>query len=251
MNMISDAVSAIKNIRIQDVLDIAIIAAMIFALLTWFKTRASRFVLIGILLLGAVYLAARFLQLYLTVIVLQGFFAILLFVLVVIFQDDLRGVFERLAMFGNLGKVSAPVSALDRSADIIAEAAGNLAKKHIGALIVVHGTDPLGRHINGGTALDGQLSPVLLESIFTPNSPGHDGAVLVREDRALLFGVHLPSRPTSVSMKISACGIRRHLVCRNAPMPCVLLYRKKEERFPWRPAGLFPQFTVPPCSMKL
>ncbi|HOE80178.1 MAG TPA: DNA integrity scanning protein DisA nucleotide-binding domain protein [Smithellaceae bacterium] len=192
MNMISDAVSAIKNIRIQDVLDIAIIAAMIFALLTWFKTRASRFVLIGILLLGAVYLAARFLQLYLTVIVLQGFFAILLFVLVVIFQDDLRGVFERLAMFGNLGKVSAPVSALDRSADIIAEAAGNLAKKHIGALIVVHGTDPLGRHINGGTALDGQLSPVLLESIFTPNSPGHDGAVVVREDRALMFGVHLP-----------------------------------------------------------
>ena len=85
MNIISDAVSAIKSIRIQDILDIAIIAAMIFALLTWFKTRASRFVLIGILLLGGVYLVARFFQLYLTVIVLQGFFAILLFVLVVIF----------------------------------------------------------------------------------------------------------------------------------------------------------------------
>ena len=97
MNIIIDALSAIKNIRLQDGLDIAIIAAMIFALLRWFKTRASRFVLIGILLLGCVYLAARFLQLYLTVIVLQGFFAILLFVLVVIFQEDLRGVFERLA----------------------------------------------------------------------------------------------------------------------------------------------------------
>jgi hypothetical protein len=71
-----------------------IIAAMIFALLMWFKTRASRFVLIGILLLGGVYLLARFFQLYLTLIVLQGFFAILLFVLVVIFQEDLRGFFR-------------------------------------------------------------------------------------------------------------------------------------------------------------
>ena len=86
-----------------------IIALMIFALLTWFKTRASRFVLIGIILLGGVYSAARFFQLYLTTIVLQGFFAILLFVLVVIFQEDLRGFFERLAMLGNIRKKFPPL----------------------------------------------------------------------------------------------------------------------------------------------
>ncbi len=74
MDFVNAAASVIKSIRIQDILDMAIIAAMIFALLMWFKTRASRFVLIGILLLGGVYLAARFFQLYLTVIVLQGFF---------------------------------------------------------------------------------------------------------------------------------------------------------------------------------
>ncbi|NLN38011.1 MAG: hypothetical protein GX155_00270 [Smithella sp.] len=192
MNIISDAVSAIKSIRIQDILDIAIIAAMIFALLTWFKTRASRFVLIGILLLGGVYLVARFFQLYLTVIVLQGFFAILLFVLVVIFQEDLRGVFERLAMFGNLRKTVAPVSVLDATADMIAEAAGNMAKKHVGALIVIQGADPLGRHINGGTALDGRLSTAVVESIFDPHSSGHDGAVVIKDDRIRMFGVHLP-----------------------------------------------------------
>ena len=84
----------VKSVRIQDILDIVIIAVMIFALLMWFKTRASRSVLIGIILLGVIYVAARFFQLYLTTIVLQGFFAILLFVLVVIFQEDLRGFFE-------------------------------------------------------------------------------------------------------------------------------------------------------------
>lgn len=192
MNIVSEAASVVKSIRIQDLLDIAIIAAMIFALLTWFKTRASRFVLIGILLLGGVYLAARFFQLYLTVIVLQGFFAILLFVLVVIFQEDLRGFFERLAMFGNLRKVVPPLSALDRAAGVIAESAGNLAKKRIGALMVVQGKDPLDRHLNGGIPLEGVLSEPLLESIFDPHSPGHDGAVVIQEDRVKMFGCHLP-----------------------------------------------------------
>ena len=115
MDFVNAAASVIKSIRIQDIVDMAIIAGMIFALLMWFKTRASRFVLIGILLLGGVYLAARFFQLYLTVIVLQGFFGILLFVLVVIFQEDLRGFFERLAMLGNLRKATPPLSDMEKA----------------------------------------------------------------------------------------------------------------------------------------
>jgi uncharacterized protein (TIGR00159 family) len=192
MDIVNSAVAVIKNIRIQDVLDVAIIAAMIFALLMWFKTRASRFVLIGILLLGGVYLAARFFQLYLTVIVLQGFFAILLFVLVVIFQEDLRGFFERLALLGNLRKETRPLSDLEKAAGVIAETAGNLAKKRIGALIVIRGDDPLDRHLNGGIKLGGLISEPLLESLFDPHSPGHDGAVVVKDDRVMMFGCHLP-----------------------------------------------------------
>ncbi len=182
----------IKSVRIQDILDIVIIAVMIFALLMWFKTRASRSVLIGIILLGVIYVAARFFQLYLTTIVLQGFFAILLFVLVVIFQEDLRGFFERLAMLGNIRKIIQPLSALEGTAEIIAQAAVNLAKKNIGALIVLQGDDPLARHINGGSALDGIVSEPLLASIFDPHSFGHDGAVIIKGDRVAMFGCHLP-----------------------------------------------------------
>src|SRR5664280_3306815 len=120
MNLFNSALAVLKSIRIQDILDVMIIALMIFALLTWFKTRASRFVLIGIILLGGVYMAARFFQLYLTTIVLQEFFAISLFVLVVIFQEDLRGFFERLALLGNIGKKIAPFSDLEKMAGIIA-----------------------------------------------------------------------------------------------------------------------------------
>lgn len=182
----------IKSVRMQDILDIVIIAVMIFALLSWFKTRASRFVLMGITLLGVIYIAARFFQLYLTTIVLQSFFAILLFVLVVIFQEDLRGFFEKLAMLGNFRRKLQPLSAWEETAGIIAQTAVNLAKKNIGALIVLQEDDPLDRHISGGTPLDGIVSEPLLESIFDPNSAGHDGAVIINGDRIIKFGCHLP-----------------------------------------------------------
>jgi uncharacterized protein (TIGR00159 family) len=192
MDLLNSFFAVLKSIRIPDILDMTIIALMIFALLMWFKTRASRFVLIGIILLGGVYMGARLFQLYLTTIVLQGFFAILLFVLVVIFQEDLRGFFERLAMLGNIGKRIAPLSELEKIAGIIAQTASNLAKKRIGALIVLAGNDPLERHISGGIILDGVLSEPLLESIFDPHSIGHDGAAIISGTRLKMFGCHLP-----------------------------------------------------------
>jgi uncharacterized protein (TIGR00159 family) len=192
MSFVFSALEMVKNVRIQDILDVTIIALMIFALLTWFKTRASRFVLIGIILLAGVYMAARFFQLYLTTIVLQGFFAILLFVLVVIFQEDLRGFFERLALLGNIARKFPSSDGLKDTAEIISQTASSLARKKTGALIVIQGNDPLERHINGGTELDGVVSGPLLESIFDPHSIGHDGAVIISGNRVKKFGCHLP-----------------------------------------------------------
>ncbi|OGP91337.1 MAG: hypothetical protein A2031_04105 [Deltaproteobacteria bacterium RBG_19FT_COMBO_43_11] len=192
MNLVNFVLSIIKSVRIQDILDIAIIAIMIFAFLTWFRARASRFVLIGIMLLGGVYIVARFFQFYLTTIVLQSFFAIVIFVLVVIFQEDLRSFFERLALLGNLRKKFQPLSEMERATEIITHTAANLAKESVGALIVIQGDDPLDRHLNGGTKLDGLISEPLLESIFDQHSIGHDGAVIIKGDRVKMFGCHLP-----------------------------------------------------------
>jgi diadenylate cyclase len=190
--MINSILAMITTIRIQDVLDIAIISIMISALLIWFKDRASRFVFWGIILLGVVYTLARFFQLYLTAVVFQSFFAILLFVLVVIFQEDLRRFVERLALLGRLHKRLFAVDEFNESAEILAEATADLARRKIGALIVLQGKDPLDRHLTGGRNLDGILSRPLLESIFDPHSSGHDGAVLVDGNRVMRFGCHLP-----------------------------------------------------------
>ena len=180
------------TIRIQDILDIVIISIMISALLIWFKDRASRFVFWGITLLGIIYGLARFFQLYLTTVVLQAFFAIVLFVLVVIFQEDLRRFFERLALLGRFRKRFFAATAFNEGVEILAQTAANLANKKVGALIVIQGHDPLDRHLTGGHRLNGILSQPLLESIFDPHSIGHDGAVLVDGNRLMRFGCHLP-----------------------------------------------------------
>ena len=194
-----------NNLRIQDVLDVIIISLMIYFLLVWFKNRASRFVLIGLSVVGAVYVTARFFQLYLTTVVLQGFFAILIFVLVVIFQEDLRRLFERLAIIGRFG--GQPAGGAKRGdTEILAATAANLARNHIGAIIVLKGKDPLERHLGSGTALDGLISQELLESLFDPHSPGHDGAVIITGNRITHFGCHLP---LSTNMgRTSATGLR-------------------------------------------
>jgi uncharacterized protein (TIGR00159 family) len=190
--MIEYALKIIKTLRILDAIDIAIISFMISAILIWFKDRASRFVFFGITLLGIIYILARFFELYLTTVFLQSFFAILLFVLVVIFQEDFRRFFERIAMLGRFRKMFSPATAFNESTDILAETAADFARKKIGALIVIQGRDPLDRHLVGGQELAGMISKSLLESIFDPHSAGHDGAVLVEGNRVMKFGCHLP-----------------------------------------------------------
>ena len=200
--MIDSIWTLLQSIRIQDIFDITIISVMISALLVWFKDRASRFVLLGISLLGFIYVVAKFFQLYLTTVVLQGFFAILLFVLVVIFQEDLRRFFERLAILGIIRKKTPYTTPHEQTAEIITETIVNLARKHIGALIVIQGNDPLGRHLSGGTELNGALSGPLLESIFDPHSIGHDGAAVIDGNTVVRFGCHLP-----LSQNIGPFGI--------------------------------------------
>ena len=202
-----DSISAILNsIRVQDVFDMLIIWIMASAFLIWFKERASRFVFVGIGLLGAIYITARFFQLYLTTIVLQGFFAILLFVLVVIFQEDLRRFFERLAMWGRFRQKFLDDHTVQLDAETIAQTVSNLARNRIGALIVIKGHDPLDRHLNGGTKLNGLLSQPLLESIFDPHSTGHDGAVVIDGNRLVQFGCHLPLSTDAV--RSGSLGLR-------------------------------------------
>jgi diadenylate cyclase len=181
----------VNAIRISDLLDIAIIAIFSYMILMWFKKTASRFVLIGIFILAVIYSVARIFHLYITEYVLQGFFAILVIALIIIFQEDLRRFFERLATWRFKRKGSLDTSSHD-DAEIINRAVTQIAQNRRGALLVIKGDDFLDRHLKGGVDLNGTLSEAILESIFDTHSTGHDGAVIIEEGSITRFGCHLP-----------------------------------------------------------
>ena len=185
--------SAIINpfpaITFAEVVDIIFVAVLLYTAIVWARqTRAA--VVRGILILGGIYIIARYLDLQMTAWVFQGFFAIFLIMIVVIFQEELRQFFERIAVW-SLARKRVPALG-SQTSDILVRTLSDLAKEHVGALMVIRGNDPLERHITGGIALDGKLSGPLLKSIFDPHSPGHDGAVLVEQDSITRFAAHLP-----------------------------------------------------------
>jgi len=143
------------------------------------------------LFLSLIYILARLFGLYLTTLVFQAFFAIFLILIVVIFQDDFRHFFERIAIWGITRGRTRTISS-NQHIDILSSGLANLARKKIGALVVVRGQDPLDRYLEAGVALDGLLSQVLLESIFDPNTPTHDGAVILDGMRLATFSCFLP-----------------------------------------------------------
>ncbi|MGH7795835.1 MAG: diadenylate cyclase CdaA [Candidatus Binatia bacterium] len=178
------------NIGIADVIDILVVAVLLYTATAFLKETRAAFVIRGIFILAAIYILARYLDLQLTAWIFQGFFAIFLIIIVVIFQEELRQIFERIAVWSLAPKWVRPLRS--DMADVLVKTVDDLAKDKIGALIVIEGKDPTARHIMGGIELEAKLSEPLLKSIFDPHSPGHDGAVIVENDRVSLFAAHLP-----------------------------------------------------------
>ncbi len=186
----STLVNPFPTMTLPEVIDILFVAVMLYTAIVWARRTRAALVVRGILILGSVYIIARYLDLQMTAWIFQGFFAVFLIMIVVIFQEELRQMFERVALWSLTSRPASPLRST--TVDILVRTLVDLAKAKIGALLIIRGNDPLERHITGGIQLDGKLSEPLLKSIFDPHSPGHDGAVLIEQDRITRFAAHLP-----------------------------------------------------------
>jgi uncharacterized protein (TIGR00159 family) len=186
----SPFINPFPGITFSEIIDIIVVATLLYTAVVWAQRTRASLVVRGILVFGGIYIIARYLDLQMTAWIFQGFFAIFLIIIVVIFQEELRRIFEQLAVWSFNFKKARP--ARGEAGDVIARTLADLARNKTGALIVVRGKDPLERHITGGIPLDGRVSAPLLRSIFDPHSPGHDGAVLVENDQITRFAAHLP-----------------------------------------------------------
>ncbi|NLP03189.1 MAG: hypothetical protein GX089_11890 [Fibrobacter sp.] len=189
--MINFLKQAVSNFRFADFLDILVLSLFLYFVFTWLRRKASRAIVISISAVFILYLSARLLNMYITSHIFQAGFTAALVVLAIIFQDDIRMAVEHLASMGSY-RSKRQLLASNRTVESIVSAVCSLARDRIGALIVIRGRELLDRHLSGGISVDGRISVPLLYSIFHPETPMHDGAVILEGDRIDKFAVRLP-----------------------------------------------------------
>lgn len=192
--------SFLEQIRPTTLLDIGITALFIYWLFSLIRgTRAVRLV-IGVSVLFAVYAIAQALNLRLFTQILQTGAVVGLFAIVVIFQPELRRALERIGRVGSFAWLFSPVDqrGVEHVAAEVARAAGLLSSDGVGALIVLERETGLEEIAESGVMIHGDLSADLLRTIFTPRSPLHDGAVIVRDGSVVAAGALLPPPETTV-----------------------------------------------------
>jgi diadenylate cyclase len=183
------------TIRPIDVLDVAIVTVLVYQILLLIRgTRAVQLAL-GLAVLILVYTASRLLNLHTLQWVLSGLPVVIPLALLVIFQPELRRMLEQLGRGGVL--VSGLGRTLGREEIIrlvndVARACRILSGRRTGALIVLERRTGLNDIIESGIKVDAVVTVQLLVTTFFPNTPLHDGAVLIRGDRLVAASCLLP-----------------------------------------------------------
>lgn len=187
-------VELLESVGLSGLLDIAFMSVVIYSILVWFKRTRAAFVVIGMSVIGTAYLFARQMDLMLTISVFQGFFAVIIIAVVIIFQEEIKHFLEQIASYNILTRFRGRTRPVEpaRETQALLYATTALSEDKTGALIVVAGKDPLARHLEGGTELHGEISEPLLRSVFDTSSPSHDGAVIIAGGVLSKFSCYLP-----------------------------------------------------------
>lgn len=188
-------VYAVSNIRIPfDIIDILVIAFVLYKSIVYFRdTRAGKLVK-GLLILFAVYFIAEWWDLATMSWILSRVVDSVIIVAAIIFQPELRRFLEKVGN-ANFKKGQLFVNETDvlgECIDNVSKAAAVMQEKKIGALIVFENKTQLGEIINTGTVIDAESSVSIINNVFFPKSPLHDGAMIIRGGRVYAAGCILP-----------------------------------------------------------
>jgi diadenylate cyclase len=191
--------SILNQVRPATILDIGITALLIYWLFSLIRGTSAVRLVIGVSVLFAVYFAARILSLRLLTQILETGAVVGLFALVVVFQPELRRALDRIGRVGSLGwLLSAEEREIELIASEVSRAAAVVSAEGHGALIVIERETGLEQIAETGVMIHGDLSTDLLRTIFSPRSPLHDGAVIVRGPQILAAGALLPLGETTI-----------------------------------------------------
>lgn len=187
-------VYAVSNIRVFDVIDIIVVAILIYKAIKFLReTRAGQLVK-GIAVLLVAYILAKWWDLTVLKWLLSVVVDSAILVVAIIFQPELRRILERVGQTGLIRTqtLDDDFATLYNCIDEIGKAARVMQDEKIGALIVFERKTQLGEIINTGTVIDAVASASMVNNVFFPKSPLHDGALIVRDGKLYAAGCILP-----------------------------------------------------------
>lgn len=185
---------AVSNISFFDFVDIAILSYIIYKSIGFLReTRAGQLVK-GLLILFAIYAISSWWDLVTVSWLLSKIMDSAIIAAAVIFQPELRRILEKVGRtnFGRGQMFDSDENTLSVCIDNVSRAAATMQEKRIGALIVFENRTQLGEIISTGTVIDAESSVSMINNVFFPKSPLHDGAMIIRDGRLYAAGCILP-----------------------------------------------------------
>ena len=177
-------------LAVRDIVDIAIVAYIIYRFLLLMRGTRGAQMTWGIVVLLLFYWATRLYRLTAVQWLLSNLLTYIVFGIIVLYQNEIRRGLANIGKTPMLGRHRRRPT--QEGFDEIVLAATTLASKKIGALIVIERDIGLRNYVESGIALDSVLTYDLLVTIFHPNTPLHDGAVIVQRNRIIAAGCFLP-----------------------------------------------------------
>lgn len=207
----------LATVNFLDVVDILLVAILLYKLYILIKDTRAVALLKGLIVLLVANLISKWLGLNVINWLLQKTMTVVLVALPIVFQPELRRGLEQLGHSKLFGKrIILSEAQTDSLLAEVVTAVASMSKSKIGALIVFERKTGLNDFVETGVRVDGLVSSELLTNIFIPNSPLHDGAVILRENRVIAAGCILPlSEDRSLDKELgtrhrAAIGISEH-----------------------------------------
>ncbi len=202
-------IKLILSVQWYDIVDVVFVAFLLYYCIKLLRQTRAFNLIKGIVLVGLVYLIVSALDMSASTFLFNNLFRDIVLVIILLFQPEIRntiesfgrGNFRIISFFSSRGS-DGYNDKMKISASAIAKAAVNMSENKIGALMVLEGKTPLGEIIASGSEVNAAISTPLLENIFFPKAPLHDGAVVIRDNVIHSAGCILPLSQSPMSLEL-------------------------------------------------
>ena len=203
-----NAEKLVLSLRWNDFLDIFFVALVLYYCIRLFRQTRATHLVKGFIFLGVGYLIVSALNMTTSSFLFSRLFNDIVIVIILLFQPEFRhaiesfgrGDFKKITIFSRGSSIEREEKRASVSA--VVKAANEMSDAKIGALIVFEGKSPLGEIISTGSEIDAKISVPIVENIFFPKSPLHDGAMIIRDNRICAAGCILPLTQSALSREL-------------------------------------------------